>query len=182
MKKVLLVLVVVAMLMGTGGTLFAQNLPGAAPEGENPKNAVGIDLGTLFGSLIAGGFGIGGSYEREIIPILSIKVTGAFASFPLWGSVINATGAVRWYFLKTSLNGPYVGAGGGVGIMLTGVTAVMPIIYGEGGYKFTVMNNGESGFFVEPFIGFSYQPFNISGLGIVNLGGFRFGANLGWSF
>ncbi|MFP4564147.1 MAG: hypothetical protein ACLFRY_12645 [Spirochaetia bacterium] len=182
MKRLLIVLVVVVMLGGVGGNVFAQNLPGVAPEGDNPKNAVGIDLGTLFGSLIAGGFGIGGSYERELIPILSIKVTGSFASFPLYGSLVSATGAARWYFLKTSLNGPYVSAGGGVGIMLTGGTAVMPIIYGEGGYKFTVMNGGESGFFVEPFVGFSYQPFNISGPGMVNLGGFSFGANLGWSF
>ncbi len=184
MKKLLLVFVVVAMLVGVGSNAFAQNLPGVAPQGSNPKNAVHLDLSWLFTGLISGGFGIGGAYERGLTPFLSLKITGGFMSF-YGGYYINVLGGVRWYFLNlgvadTAVNGPFVGASGGVGILelpYYGYGGVVPEILFEGGYKFTVMNGGKSGFFAEPVIALLLIPG-----GVLRTAYFLFGANLGWSF
>ena len=181
MKKLILVLVVVAMLIGVGGNAFAVNLPGVAPEGSNPKNAVHADLSWLFSGLISGGFGIGAGYERAVLPYLSIKATGGFIFWP-YGSSISILGGVRGYFLKGAVNGPFAGVSAGVNIAsfsyggygASGVGFSMLI---EGGYKFTVMNGGQGGFFVEPVIG-ALLGFGAGGVGA----GFHWGANIGWSF
>lgn len=180
MKKLLLVLIVVAMLVGVGSNAFAQNLPGVAPQGSNPQNAVHLDLSWLFSGLITGGFGIGGAYERALMPFLSLKVTGGFVFWP-YGSYINILGGVRGYFLKGAVNGPFVGISGGVGIIsFSGYgysfSGVVPEILFEGGYKFTVMNGGQNGFFVEPVIGY------LLAIGPVTAGGFHWGVNIGWAF
>ncbi|MFP4564148.1 MAG: hypothetical protein ACLFRY_12650 [Spirochaetia bacterium] len=185
MKKLLLVLVVVAMLVGVGSNAFAQNLPGVAPQGSNPKNAVHLDLSWLFSGLISGGFGIGGAYERSLTPFLSLKITGGFMSV-YGGTYINVLGGVRWYFLHlgvadTAVNGPFVGASGGVGIINfsyygSSYSGVVPEILFEGGYKFTLMNGGQNGFFVEPVIGY------LLAIGAVAAGGFHWGVNIGWAF
>jgi len=180
MKKLLLVLIVVAMLVGVGSNAFAQNLPGVAPQGSNPQNAVHLDLSWLFSGLITGGFGIGGAYERALMPFLSLKVTGGFVLWP-YGSSITVLGGVRGYFLKGAVNGPFAGVSAGVnitsislyGYSVSGVGFAMLV---EGGYKFTIMNGGQGGFFVEPVIGAMFA-FG-AGVGV----GFHWGANIGWSF
>jgi hypothetical protein len=192
-RKILATIIVVFILFG--GAVFGQEgnsiqFPGVNNEGDNPKMAVNVDLGYLFAGLLSGGFGIGGGFEFGFSDVISAKASAGFVSASYLGygwTLIDITGTARFYFFKTGLNGPFAGVGGGVGIYSftsdyygVGTSAVWPKFGAEAGYKFTVMNNGRSGFFVEPFVGFFYTI--SSGVALGGLGGFGFGANLGWSF
>ena len=177
MRKIVLVLAAVVLVFGVGGTVSAVALPGAAPEGNNPANAVHLDTTWLVNGLINGSFGIGAAYERALVSFLSLKVTGGFVFIP-GITYVNVLGGVRGYFLKGAVNGPFVGAGAGIQLAAYGYgTAVGFEILVEGGYKFTVTNGGKSGFFAEPVIALLLIPG-----GVLQTAYVLFGANLGWSF
>lgn len=194
-KKLIAAVIVIFMLVA--GIAFGQEgdsiqFPGVNNAGDNPKMAVNVDLGYLFAGLLSGGFGFGGGFEFGFSDVIAAKVSGGFVSANYLGygwTLIDITGTARFYFFKTGLNGPFAGVGGGVGIYsftddYWGVdgSAVWPKFGAEAGYKFTVMNEGKSGFFVEPFVSYYYTIVGVAGVSFGGLGGFGFGANLGWSF
>ena len=177
MRKLIFVLVLTAVLFGFGGNAFAVELPGVAPEGNNPLNAVHLDTTWLVNGLINRTFGIGAAYERAVLPFLALKVTGGFVFIP-GITYINILGGVRGYFLQGAVNGPFVGASAGVQLAAFGFgSAVGFEMLFEGGYKFTLMNGGEGGFFAEPVVALLVIPG-----GVLRTAYFLFGANLGWSF
>ncbi len=195
MNKIVKILIVGIMLAGLTVPVFSQEdmqLPGVNNEGDNPGMAVNIDFGYTFGALLAGGFGLGGGFEFSVTDLIAVKIRGGFLSINYLGygfTAIDVAGTARFYFLNTGLNGPFAGAGAGVYVFMsdsvyygTGGTMLWPLIMIEGGYKFTLMNNGSSGFFVEPILGFSYVFSTLGTLGVSGVGGFSFGANIGWSF
>ncbi|MFP4561933.1 MAG: hypothetical protein ACLFRY_01370 [Spirochaetia bacterium] len=104
MRKIVLILVVGVLVFVAGGTVFAVDLPGAAPEGRNPLNAVHVDTTWLVNGLINSSFGIGAAYERALAPFLSLKGTGGFVFIP-GITYINVLGGIRGYFLKGAVNG-----------------------------------------------------------------------------
>lgn len=200
MKRLFSILLVVLMLVAAVGAVSAQDLPGAAPEGQNPSNAIGIDTGYLFWGLTTGGFGIGGSYEFGLSDNFSAKIGGGYLS-TFFGivSIFDVYGQARYYIWPVALNGLYVGAGAGASIVSVSWngtndfddgfnddddtddsdTTVLPAFNAEVGYKFTLANEGQGGFFLEPNIGIQQS---IGGLAGALGGPFRFGVGLGWTF
>jgi hypothetical protein len=193
MRRTVSILLLLVFALSATMTVAAQevpeNLPGVAEVGENPGNAVQVDLGYLLAGLLAGGFGIGGAYERAITENISVKVLGGFvtsnfALLDLSYNQFDIYGQGRYYIWPLTVNGLYAGVGAGVTIVsfqsgsITD-TSILPGLLIEAGYKFTLGDDASSGFFIEPFAGWQLTFGSIADIPI---GGFRWGFGLGYAF
>ena len=196
MRTFATVLLLLVFLMGSVFGLVAQErpdeLPGVNPEGNDPSNAVQIDLSYLLAGLVSGGFGLGGAYELALDDQQSAKVQGGFfRSGNIFGfsyTFLDVYGSYRYFLWDTALNGLFFNGGAGVVIATwnsdstdTGSTSVLPVLLVESGYKWTFGEDATSGFFAEPFAGWRLTLGSFDQTG-VTYGGFRGGANLGWAF
>ena len=193
MRKLISLCLVAVMLVAAAGMAFAQDtpdLPGVAPAGQNPSNAIQVDVGYLISGLMGGGFGIGGGYEFALSDNFTGKVMGGFVTwswFDTTWSFIDIYGQARYYIWPTAVNGLYVGAGAGVTIFDYSIgSLVWPGIIADVGYKFTLADDGRGGFFLEPYLGFQ-ALLGTGGTGddvwlTPGYGGLRYGLGLGWTF
>lgn len=192
MRKAITLFLVIVMLVGAAGAAVSQDapdLPGVASVGNNPSSAVQIDLGYLLVGLASGGFGIGGAYEFGITENISAKAMGGFISWSAFGhsaSLIDVYGMGRYYIWPVAVNGLYIGAGAGATIASwswddESDSSLFPGVLAEVGYKFTLQNDGQGGFFLEPFLGFQQTFGTMAGIAY-SAGGARYGLALGWSF
>jgi hypothetical protein len=179
MKKIITAIVLSALVFGGG--LSAQER----------QNAVFVDLGYPLAGLILGGFGIGGGYERALLPQVSVRANVGYLGFSV--SDYDFTGfdisaGARFYPLRTAVSKLYIeGALGYSPISVTykseEASTNLFTVAGVVGWKavFGV------GFFLEPYIGYRYGigELNLpSGLNSISYSatGLSYGIGLGWAF
>ncbi|MDR2376954.1 MAG: hypothetical protein LBD96_11025 [Treponema sp.] len=168
-------------------------LPVFAQEPEK-KNAVFVDLSYPLMGLIYGGFGIGGGYERALLPQVSAGGNFGYVGFSLenieyLGFDIRAD--IRYYPLGTAISKFYIGA--------IASCSSISITYNSSrqtSYPFTVAGIAGwkgvsgSGFFWEPYVGYrkAFGELKLpAGTGNIDhlsnlINGLVFGIGLGWAF
>ncbi|MDR0731267.1 MAG: hypothetical protein LBF63_06320 [Treponema sp.] len=187
-------LIAVCMLALVIAPVFAQDPGQESARDPEKKNAVFVDAGYLLMGLIYGGFGIGGGYERALLPQLSVAGNFGYVGFSLenmeyLGFEIRVD--VRYYPFGTAPGKFYIGA-------VTSCASIS-ITYNssrETSYPVTVAGiagwKGVSGggFFWEPYVGYrkgfgelklpagAGSSDHLSGL----INGLFFGVGLGWVF
>jgi hypothetical protein len=188
MKNILAALVVVFVSGGALPSVSAQDVSARKAE---KKNAVFVDAGYLLLGLIYEGYGLGGGYERALLPQLSVRGNVGYMNFLLdglgyRGFDINAAlryypsgEAVHKFFIEgiasyTPLSLTYNSSREDSNIFALALTVGWKSVFG-------------GGFFLEPSIGYRKAfgdmklPVGVA-LSQYELTGPVFGLGLGWAF
>jgi hypothetical protein len=163
----------------------------AGSAGAQEKNALFVDLGYPLVGLIYGGFGIGGGYERALLPQVSVYGNAGYVGFTLedldyLGFDVSA--GLRYYPMSNAVRGFYIGG-------LAGVSPITMSYSGDRTISFPVTVAGlvgwkgivAGGFFWEPYVGYRWVFGEMklpAGVGQTDydLEGLTFGIGIGWAF
>ena len=174
MKKVALALAFVVLMIGGAYAKPA-------------SMAVTVDTGYLLSGLLSGGFGIGGTFEYDFLDNVGASVKFGYVGVSILGvsmSMIMPGVDVRFYPLAPKA-GLYAFAGFQYWLITASYLGYSfsggaPLIDFGAGYKWVV--GGESGFVVEPYIGYALTlGASIAGSGF-SVGGLEYGIRLGYAF
>ncbi|MBD3337556.1 MAG: hypothetical protein GF353_00515 [Candidatus Lokiarchaeota archaeon] len=171
----------------------ALNIPGTAKSGKNGRIALNYDPYWTIKSIITEGIGIGSGFEAAFLPFLAFKINLVYVAIPqeIIGiryvlSIINFSGGMRFYYLATGANGPFIGVHGGLFIFSANISnydvtiPLVPMVMVETGYKWNFMR--DKGFFLEPSVGYIFTDPVISLGNSTQLGGIYITINIGWVF
>jgi hypothetical protein len=163
----------------------------AGSAGAQEKNALFVDLGYPLVGLIYGGFGIGGGYERALLPQLSVYGNAGYVGFTLEDLdylEFDVSAGLRYYPMGNAVRGFYIGG-------LAGVSPITMSYGSDRASSFPVTVAGlvgwkiitASGFFWEPYLGYRFVFGEVklpAGTGQFNYDpeGPAFGIGIGWAF
>jgi hypothetical protein len=142
------------------------------------SSAIALDTGYLISGLMSGGFGIGATYEYDFADNMGLAFKVGYVGVSSYGYTISMfmPGADFRLFFMAPKAGLYAFAGFQYWIMsVASYGFSFPLIDFGVGYKW--VTGGESGFVVEPYIGYALA------LGsYVAGGGLEYGVRLGYAF
>jgi hypothetical protein len=168
-------------------------VPGTAKDGKNGRIALNYDPYWTIKGIIAEGIGIGSAFEAALFPFLAVKINFVYIAIPeeIIGikyvlSILNFSGGMRFYYLATGANGPFIGVHGGLFIVSANISnydvtiPLVPMVMVETGYKWNFMR--DKGFFLEPSVGYIFTDPVININNSMQLSGMYITINIGWVF
>ena len=168
-------------------------VPGSTFVGENPRNAIYVDLGVMAEALLAGGVGVGVGYDRGVATMVALAAHAGWVHVEDSASdysidIVSVLGGARLFLLDTAVNGPCLSLLAGIaavrlrwGAQILGFT--WPQLQAELGARFS-FGPGARGGCLQPYLGYKLALLGAGtdGLPIPRYGGFQFGLRGGLSF